>query len=297
MKRRILPSLNALKTFEAVARHNSFTRAAEELNVTQSAASRLVHSLEDYLEVPLFTRRSRRIQLTDQGLYYSRLVSRSLDLLEAGTVELMSSKAGKGMLSVGMLPTFGTRWLLPRLPSFQKLYPDVSVNVVSSDGDLDFTRERIDIAIRFGHGEWSDAIIDPLMSEEVQVVCSPVLLEGKPPLHSPAQLASFRLIDHSTRPESWEHWFRSIGSDLPSIDWGPRLEHFFMIIEAAKAGLGMALLPTFLIEEELAAGQLISPFPERISGPGAYYLVTPETKAGLPRVMIFRQWVLDQLGL
>jgi LysR family glycine cleavage system transcriptional activator len=295
VKRRLLPSLNALRTFEAVARHNSFTRAAEELNVTQSAASRLVHSLEEYLEVPLFTRRSRRIQLTDQGSYYSRLVSRSLDLMEAGTVELMSSKAGKGTLSVGMLPTFGTRWLLPRLPSFQALYPEVSVNVVSSDGELDFTRERIDIAIRFGHGQWSEALIDPLMGEEIQVVCSPVLLEGRPPLTKPAQLADYRLIDHSTRPDSWEYWFRSIGSDPPEINWGPRLEHFFMIIEAVKAGLGMALLPTFLIEKEMAQGQLVAPFPERIAGPGAYYLVTPRTKAGLPRVMAFRQWVLDQL--
>jgi len=296
VKRRVLPSLNALRTFEAVARYNSFTRAAEELNVTQSAASRLVHSLEEYLEVPLFTRRSRRIQLTDQGHYYSRLVSRSLDLIEAGTVELMSSKAGKGTLSVGMLPTFGTRWLLPRLPSFQKLYPDVSVNVVSSDGDLDFTRERIDIAIRFGHGEWSDALVDPLMSEEVQVVCSPLLLDDDNPLDTPSDIARYRLIDHSTRPNSWEHWFRSVGAEMPQINWGPRLEHFFMIIEAAKAGLGMALLPTFLIEEELRTGTLVAPFKSRVSGPGAYYLITPQTKAGLPRVMAFRRWVLDQLN-
>lgn len=295
MKRRVLPSLNALRTFETVARYNSFTRAAEELNVTQSAASRLVHSLEEYLEVPLFTRRSRRIQLTDQGEYYSRIVRRSLDLIEAGTVELMSSKAGKGTLSVGMLPTFGTLWLLPRLPSFQKLYPDISVNVVSSDGELDFTRERIDIAIRFGHGQWEDALIDPLMSEEVQVVCSPALVKGTPSLASPACLADFRLINHSTRPNSWEHWFHSIGAEMPSINWGPQLEHFFMIIEAAKSGLGMALLPTFLIEEELATGRLIAPFSQRVAGPGAYYLVTPQIKSGLPRVMAFRRWVLDQL--
>ncbi|NGP19195.1 transcriptional regulator GcvA [Devosia aurantiaca] len=296
MKRRVLPSLNALRTFEAVARHNSFTRAAEELNVTQSAASRLVHSLEEYLEVPLFTRRSRRIQLTDQGTYYSRLVSRSLDLLEAGTVELMSSRAGQGTLSVGMLPTFGTRWLLPRLPSFQKLHPDISVNVVSSDGDLDFTRERIDIAIRFGHGEWSDALVDPLMGEEVQVVCSPLLVDPDRPLDHPSDITRYRLIEHSTRPHSWEHWFRSVGAELSPIDWGPRLEHFFMIIEAAKAGLGMALLPTFLIEEELRTGSLIAPFKTRVSGPGAYYLVTPQTKAGLPRVTAFRRWVLGQLA-
>jgi LysR family glycine cleavage system transcriptional activator len=195
-----------------------------------------------------------------------------------------------------MLPTFGTRWLLPRLPSFQKLYPDVSVNVVSSDGELDFTRERIDIAIRFGHGEWHDALVDPLMGEEVQVVCSPVLLEGRATLTSPSELGEFRLIDHSTRPDSWDHWFRSMGAELPEINWGPRLEHFFMIIEAARAGLGMALLPTFLIEEELTQGQLVAPFSQRVAGPGAYYLVTPQIKAGLPRVMAFRQWVLDQLA-
>ena len=295
MRGRLLPSLNALRTFEAVARHNSFTRAAEELNVTQSAASRLVRSLEDYLQMPLFIRQSRRIQLTDQGRFYNELVRDSLDRIEAGTIELISTKDGKGTLSIGMLPTFGTRWLVPRLPSFQDAHPDIAINIISSDGELDFTKERIDVAIRFGHGNWPDAIVDPLMSEEIQVVCSPKLMEGEHPLTSHAALRHHRLIRHSTRQNSWEQWYRSVGEQPGNLQWGPSLEHFFMIIQAAIAGLGVALLPRFLIEEELKRGTLIAPFRDRVVGPGAYYLVTSAAKAELPRVKLFRRWILDQL--
>lgn len=296
MRGRLLPSLNAIRTFEAVARHNSFTRAAEELNVTQSAASRLVRSLEEYLQVPLFTRQSRRIELTDQGRFYNELVRDSLDLIEAGTVELISSKEGKGTLSIGMLPTFGTRWLLPRLPSFQEAHPEISLNIISSDGELDFTRERIDVAIRFGHGQWTDAIIDPLMSEEIMVVCSPRLMQGDHPITSYDSLRYHRLIRHSTRPDSWEHWFRSVGANRQDQQWGPSLEHFFMVIQAAIAGLGVALLPSFLVEDDIRAGNLVTPFGDRIAGPGAYYLVTSSAKSELPRVKVFRRWLLDQLA-
>jgi LysR family glycine cleavage system transcriptional activator len=296
MRGRLLPSLNAIRTFEAVARYNSFTRAAEELNVTQSAASRLVRSLEEYLQVPLFTRQSRRIELTEQGRFYNELVRESLDLIEAGTVELISSREGKGTLSIGMLPTFGTRWLVPRLPSFQEAHPEISLNIISSDGALDFTKERIDVAIRFGHGDWKDAIVDPLMSEEIQVVCSPKLMQGEHPITSYDSLRYHRLIRHSTRPSSWEHWFRSVGAHREDQQWGPTLEHFFMVIQAAVAGLGVALLPTFLIEDDIRNGTLVTPFTDRIAGPGAYYLITSAAKSELPRVKLFRKWILDQLA-
>jgi len=296
MQRRLLPSLNALRTFEAVARHNSFTRAAAELNVTQSAASRLVRSLEDYLQVVLFTRQSRRIELTDQGRFYNRLVRESLDLIEAGTLELISSKDGKGTLSIGMLPTFGTRWLLPRLPSFQEAHPEIALNIISSDGELDFAKERIDVAIRFGHGNWPDAIVDPLMGEEIQMVCSPRLMQGPDAITSFDALRRHRLIRHSTRPNNWEHWFRSVGESHLDVRWGPALEHFFMIIEAAIAGLGVALLPSFLIADEIRKGTLVEPLPARVAGPGAYYLVTSAVKAELPRVKTFRQWILGVIA-
>lgn len=292
MRGRLLPSLNALRTFEAVARHNSFTRAAEELNVTQSAASRLVRSLEEYLEVPLFQRRSRRIELTDQGRFYAEIARDALDLVEAGTVELISSREGRGTLSIGMLPTFGTRWLVPRLLLFQEAYPEIALNIISSDGDLDFTRERIDVAVRFGTGDWPDAIVDFLMAENVQLVCSPKLMHGDKPIRSLEDLAHHRLIRHSTRPDSWTHWFRAVGAPREQHRWGPSLEHFFMIIQAAIAGLGVALLPSFLVEEDIRGGALVAPFPIVTSGPGAYYLVTPAAKAELPRVRLFRQWLL-----
>lgn len=295
MRGRILPSLNSIRTFEAVARYNSFTRAAEELNVTQSAASRLVKSLEDYLQVALFIRKSRRIELTDQGRFYEHLVRDALDRIEAGTVELISTHEGSGTLSIGMLPTFGTRWLVPRLPTFQAKHPEISLNIVSSDGDLDFVKERIDVAIRFGHGNWPDAIVDPLMSEEIMVVCSPKLMEGEHPILTYRSLQHHRLIRHSTRPNGWEHWFRSVGAPYQEQNWGPSLEHFFMIIQAAIAGLGVALLPSFLVEDDIRSGALVSPFPVRVSGPGAYYLVTSAAKSELPRVKLFRKWLLEQL--
>lgn len=295
MRGRLLPSLNAIRTFEAVARHNSFTRAAEELNVTQSAASRLVRSLEDFLQVPLFLRKSRRIELTDQGRFYNQLVRDSLDRIEAGTVELISSKDGKGTLSIGMLPTFGTRWLVPRLADFQRKHPEIALNIVSSDGNLDFTKEGIDAAIRFGHGSWPDAIADPLMSEELVVVCSPALMEGEYPLTSHAALRNHRLIRHSTRPNSWEHWYRSVGEHPDNLQWGPSLEHFFMIIQAAIVGLGVALLPRFLVEDDIRSGRLVAPFPDRVVGPGAYYLVTSGPKSELTRVKLFRTWILEQV--
>jgi len=295
MRGRLLPSLNAIRSFETVARHNSFTRAAAELNVTQSAASRLVRSLEEYLGVALFVRRSRHIELTDQGRFYNALVKESLDRIEAGTVELISARDGKGTLSIGMLPTFGTRWLVPRLSSFQEEHPEISLNILSSDGELDFTKERIDVAIRFGHGNWPGAIIDPLMGEEIQVVCSPKLMEGPHPLTTFEALHFHRLIRHSTRPNAWEHWFLAVGAPRDDLQWGPQLEHFFMVIQAAVAGLGVALLPSYLIEDELRKGTLVTPFPIRVAGPGAYYLVTSAAKSQLPRVRIFRKWLLAQV--
>ena len=209
---------------------------------------------------------------------------------------MISSKEGKGTLSIGMLPTFGTRWLVPRLPSFQEEHPEIALNIISSDGELDFTKERIDVAIRFGHGDWRDAIVDPLMGEELMVVCSPKLMQGDHPIESYDALRYHRLIRHSTRPSSWEHWFRSVGAHREDQQWGPTLEHFFMIIQAAIAGLGVALLPSFLVEDDIRAGNLVTPFTDRIAGPGAYYLVTSAAKSELPRVKIFRKWMLDQLA-
>lgn len=295
MDRRTLPPLNALRTFDAAARHNSFTRAAAELNVTQSAASRMVRALEEYLDVELFTRRSHTIELTEQGIYYAEIVSEALRRVETGTQELMSTKAGTGTLTVGILPTFGTKWLIPRLVTFKQIHPELSLNILSSDGPISAADPALDTAIRFGYGEWPGHVAEAIMSEELQVVCSPRIMDGPYPLDSYDMLRRHDLIVHSTRPQAWDHWFRSTGADSSGMNWGLRLEHFFMVIQAAISGLGIALLPSVLVEREIAVGNLVAPFPIRVTGPGGYYLVTPNEKAQMPRVVHFSNWLRSEI--
>ncbi len=167
--------------------------------------------------------------------------------------------------------------------------------MVSSDGPLDFAKEKIDVAIRFGFGQWPDAVAEPLMSEELVVVCSPRIMDGPYPLINYADLARHKLIIHSTRPEAWDHWFRSTGTDITDMHWGLGLEHFFMVLQAAVSGLGVALLPTFLVEEDLRSGNLIAPFPSRVGSPGGYYLVTPNGKTDFQRVRAFRNWLIAKV--
>jgi DNA-binding transcriptional LysR family regulator len=286
--------LSALRAFEAVARHESFTQAASELNVTQSAASRQVRALEGFLELPMFKRTSRRIELTKEGRFYADLIKEALDKVEAGTAELIATRKGIGTLSIGVLPTFGMRWLIPRLQNFQSRHPEILLNLISSDGPLDFNSQKIDVAIRFGTGAWPDAIAEPLMSEEIVVACNPALAEAAANAEPLEWLTRQSLLQHTTRPDSWAHWFRSVGFEERKLTWGPSFEHFFMLTRAAEAGIGVALVPRFLIEEEIARGVLVVPLPFRVAGPGAYYVVTPKAKQDMARVKQFRAWVLDE---
>jgi DNA-binding transcriptional LysR family regulator len=294
MRRRLLPSLNALRSFEAVARHGSFTQAAAELNVTQSAASRLVRSLETYLEQDLFTRTGSRIELSEQGRVYAEVMKEALDKIEAATVEMIATRQGAGVLSVGMLPTFGTRWLIPRLSSFQAKHPEIALNIVSNDGPLDFAAQGLDVAVRFGSGHWPNATAAYLMSEDVVAVCSPALMRGPAPLVDYDALKRHRLIQHSTRPDAWRQWFAAAGLPLTDLQWGPSLEHFFMVIQAAIAALGVALLPEFLVEDEIRNGLLMVPFPLRVRATGGYYIITPAAKSEFARVKAFRSWILEE---
>ncbi|MEH6653533.1 transcriptional regulator GcvA [Loktanella salsilacus] len=292
---RSLPSLNALRTFEAVARHGSFTSAADELNVTQSAVSRMIKGLEVHLELQLFERAGRQIKLTEEGVYYSQKISKAMDILELASRELVDTKAGRGTLSIGMLPTFGTKWLLPKLGSFMQLHSELTVDITSSDGDLDFSSERIDVAIRFGYGNWPGVRAEPLMSEELTVVCSPRIMDGPYPLTDYEQLRRHNLIAHSTRPGTWAHWLQAVGAGSEGYNRSLRLEHFYMVLQAAKSGLGIGLLPSYLAADDIANGSLTAPYPVRVVSPGGYYLVTHWDKTDLPRVKAFREWVLEQV--
>lgn len=296
---RYVPSLAALRTFEASARHKSFTKAAEELNVTQSAVSRQIRQLEDELGIRLFERVRQRLVLTEAGASYAEEVRIGLDQLKTATLNLLAYQGIGGELVLACLPTFGSRWLIPRLGRFTSQHPEINVNLVTRIEAFNFENENIDAAIHFGDANWPGAITDKLMGEEMTPVCSPALLQGSSPLKSPADLKHFTLLQLRSRPYAWQEWFA--GLDMPDLNpahinptAGPKFEHFHMIINAALSGLGVALLPTFLIREEVQKGLLVEPFDYRVQGRHAYYLVYPEKKRGLPRLQTFRRWLLRE---
>lgn len=292
--RRVLPSLTALQFFEAAARHMSFTQAAHELNVTQSAVSRQIRHLEDYLRKPLFLRYKQRLTLTEAGQAYSAAVHELLDRAEAATLQIMAYGCDGGMLTIASLPTFGSRWLVPRLSDFAVNHPEIQLNLVTQVKPFDFDGSDIDAAIHFGTADWPGAVCHRLMGEVVVPVGAPSLIASRSKPRRPRDLARYPLLQHVTRPEAWQDWLRASGIDDLDAHAGPRFEQFHMVIQAAIAGLGLALLPRFLIQEELASGRLVVAIDRPIRSDRAYYLVHPERKAALQRVVVFRDWLLGQ---
>ncbi len=292
---RALPSLLALQAFEASARHRSFTRAAEALHVTQGAVSRQVQALEAHLGLALFHRIRQRIVLTPAGEAYLGRVRGALDRLEAATLELKAFKGAGGLLNLAILPTFGTKWLIPRIPAFSAAHPEILVNFTTRIQPVDFEAEELDAAIHLGEGRWPGARLDHLMDEEAVVVCSPAL-KRKARLKQPSDLAEQTLLQMASRPTGWEEWLDAAG--LPGLDGrhGPRFEHHLMVIQAALAGLGLAVLPSFLVAEELADGRLLEPFPAiRVTGRRAYWLAYPERNRELPALVAFREWLVGEI--
>ncbi len=291
---RILPSLPGLQAFEAAARLGSFTRAGQELNLTQGAVSRAVAALESEVGVPLFERVRQRIRLTAAGEAYAAKVGPLLARLEAATLEVKASRGEGGLLNLAILPTFGTRWLIPRLPAFARAHPEVQVAFHTRLYPFDFEAEELDAAIHLGEGRWPGARLDRLFDEEAVVVASPRLAFAEP-LVGPADLARHTLLQMATRPQGWEEWLEA--NDVKGVAGrrGPRFESHLMVIQAAKADLGFALLPTFLVEEELMKGELVEPFPDtRLRGLRSYWFATPEHAAERPAVRAFRNWLLEE---
>ena len=292
MRRRLLPSLTALRTFEAVARSLSFTEAAAELNVTQSAASRQVRALEQFLGLSLLVRGKRGLELNEEGRVYAATLKDALDAIEVSTLQVMASERGGGVLTIGTLPTFAMRWLIPRLASFTAAHPLITINIVSSDEPMPIGAQGEDVSLRFGNGDWPDADLYRLgVREEMVVVCSPARAAGPPRLDTADALRGEILLQHSTRPGAWPQWLAAAG--MADINpGGPSFEHFFMLIQAAVAGLGIALLPRFLIEEELKSGALVIPLKPSTIYDGGYYLICPNGRTELPKIRAFRDWLL-----
>ncbi|GAA5131418.1 LysR substrate-binding domain-containing protein [Alloalcanivorax gelatiniphagus] len=290
--RRKIPSTTALVGFEAAARHQSFTKAAEELSLTQSAICRQIGGLEEFLGVKLFRRGRQGVQLTPAGQHYSRQVSARLNELERDTLAAMGKHGTNNILELALVPTFGTRWLLPRLSSFREQHPDVTVNLTNRTRPFLFADTRFDAAIYFGDGQWPGTTATPLMHEEPVPVCHPDLA-GDGPLDGEA-IARLPLLQQTTRPYMWRAWFDSLGLKVDRDMAGPRYELFTMLAEAAIQKIGVALIPPFLITKELESGQLVIPFRHSFRSTDAYQFVVPDSQRGNETVARFQEWLVEE---
>lgn len=292
MSRRHLPTFTAMQCFEASARHLSFTRAADELNLTQSAVSKQVAQLESILEHPLFRRVRKRLQVTPEGSLYLTEVRKILSQVEMSTRYMQSYGGQSEVLNVTTLPTFGSRWLIPRLNGFRFRHPNVYLNISNRVEPFDLEEERVDVAFFFGHGAWPKAECIKLLDEEVVAVCSPhVIPRGG--IHDPLDLTQLVLLQSATRPEVWHDWFEAQGCYTTHSYHGPRFDTFYMALQAARAGCGVTLVPRFLADEELRAGQLVIPWEFSLISRDSYYLAYPEHKGEVGKVKGFIEWILE----
>ena len=295
--RRKIPSTQSLICFEAAARHESYTRAAQELALTQSAVSRQITALEDFLGIALFRRTRHGVALTPAGADYARQIARQLDTMERDTLDAMARQGQGGSLQLAAVPTFATRWLIPRLPDFAAKHPDITVHIETRTRPFLFNDTPFDAAIYAGTAaqtaNWAGTKSTVLIEEDVIPVCSPALLAGHK-LLSPAAIARMPLLQQSTRPDGWRQWFDAQGVNAPRAHSGPRYELFSMIAIAAAHGLGVALMPTLAIRNEIARGELVIACDRPLRGERSYYLVTPAVDDERPALTLFRAWLLAQ---
>jgi DNA-binding transcriptional LysR family regulator len=292
--RRKIPSTAALAVFEAAARHESYTKAADELAVTQSAVCRQIASLEGFLGVRLFQRSSRGVGLTDAGVGYARQVRARLDEVERDALALMSRGGPVGTLELGVVPTFATKWLVPRLPDFQHSHPGIQVNLTARTRPFLFDDTPFDAAIHAGISAWPGTESIFLMEESLVAVCSPHLA-GTRRSFTRADWQRHTLLQQSTRPYAWREWFAVCGLQIQGDMAGPRLELFSMLAEAATHGMGVALVPPFLVEDELARGLLVTVSKQAVPSGRSYFLIYPERKAGSAALSAFGGWLQQQV--
>lgn len=290
-----LPSLAALRTFEAAARHLNFTRAATELNLTQSAVSRQIRHMEDYLGVLLFQRVKKTVILTDAGRIYARDVRAGMETMQAATVNLLAHRGKGGMLNLATPPAFCVKWLIPRLDRFSSRHPGVVVNLSTRAKPFDFDVEHFDAAIHYGSNDWPGVITEKLLGEELVAVCSPAYLEKWPGAKARlADLPQHVLLQQTSRHNNWQEWLEQ--NQVKDVNpWaGPRFEHVYMVMQAAIAGLGIALLPRLLVIDDVESGRLVTPFKASLVTNDAYCLVYPAAKKSDPKLEVFRQWLISE---
>ncbi|GGH18008.1 transcriptional regulator, LysR family [Cribrihabitans marinus] len=287
--RRLLPSLAALRALEALDRLGSASAVAEELSLTQSAVSRQLQALEAQMGVGLIQRDRKRLALTPSARDYLAEVRPALNRIAQASLSLQVKPAG-GTLNLAILPAFGMRWLMPRLPDFARLHPDVTINMTTQLRPFSFAREPFDAALHFGKTDWpgTDALL--LRGERVEAVGAPGMLpQGGLP--QARDLLRRPLLHIQTRPDAWQDWFTAHGVTLQGPLPGTIHDQFSTIIQAALHGLGLALLPEYLAEQDLATGRLRRAHGGPIEARGAYYLVWPHEKARDPALTTFRHWL------
>ncbi len=297
---RKLPPLNALRAFESAARHLSFTRAAEELYVTQAAVSHQVKALEEHLGLKLFKRLNRALMLTDEGQAYFPEVRDALDQLSHATDSLLKSDTN-GVLTVSVMPSMASLWLVPRLQNFTHQYPDIDVRIAAEDRLTDFARDDVDCAIRYGLGGWPSLYEKKFMQEEVFPVCAPHYLEKHPSLlTTPDALRHHTLIhDYAIHSEaeahlSWQYWLKAAGIEGVDHTRGPKFSHTYMVVQACMVGEGVALGRSALIQSELDSGRLVRLFDFSISADIAYHFVCPKDAIERYKIRSFRDWLLSE---
>ena len=288
-----LPSLNGLRAFEAAARHLSFTLAASELNVTQTAISHQIRRLEEELGIRLFIRQNRALALTPEARDYLPGVRAAFNDLRLATDRLLRKDDDK-VLTVSTLASLAAKWLLPRLTDFQEQHPGIDVRITTSTSLVDFQRDNVDAAIRYGRGQWPGLRADWLMADELFPVCSPSLLRGDKPLRRPEDLRNHALLHtSSSNSDDWRLWLTAAGlpADIARQP-GITFDMIFMTIQAAIDGIGVAMGRTSYVQDDIAKGRLVVPFKIALPADAGFYLVAPEGRREVPKLTAFRQWLI-----
>jgi LysR family glycine cleavage system transcriptional activator len=288
---RRLPPLNGLRAFEAAARHLSFTRAAAELNVTQAAISHQIRMLEERLAVKLFVRRNRTVLLSEAGQAYLPALRDAFDMIDQATDRLLRRDEG-GRLVISSTASFATKWLVPRLGAFQTLHPEIEVQLSTSFELVDFQRDAVDAAIRFGLGKWPGLFVERLFSQDLFPVCAPSMVKGKTGLKQPADLAHATLLHTTTARDDWRLWLTAAGVKGVDPARGPVFDQLFTALQAAIDGVGVALGHTQMVERDIAAGRLVQPFDLTLPIEAAYYFVCPPAALKRRNVKAFHDWML-----
>jgi LysR family glycine cleavage system transcriptional activator len=293
-RRLVLPSLTALRSFECAARHGSFTLAAEELHLTQSAVSRQIRELELTVGTPLFHRIGRRVVLTEAGRSLAAELAVELENIKHILFRAVAVGSVGSSLRVATLPAFAARWLIPRLDDFERRHPGIEINLHARLEPFDLARERFDLAIHYGAEDWPGSRLEKLCEESVLAVASPALLERLRPERA-GDLATAPLLHLESRPRAWAEWFHLSGIEVPPFLPGKRFDQFGMMIAAIDAGLGVGLVPEYLIEKELESGALVQALGPAMRSTDAYYLAHPQG-ADNPNARLFGAWLHGQVA-